>query len=306
MQKTHNQFVFEMQSKNSNITILGKYIKSTVKIKCRCNVCNYEFEARPNDLLNGHGCPQCKRIKLSEMYKHSHEDFLKKISDKIINVNIISTYKGSHKNVHCLCNICNKEFDILANNLLKHGCPICGVKRRVIMRTKSHEDFLVEMNKQNKKIKIIGKYINAKEPIECMCEICNNKWFATPDSLLNGTGCPNCKIYKGEKQILDYLESHEVIFERQKTYNDLIGIGGKKLSYDFYLPTKRLFIEYNGEQHYIPIDFFGGQDKFNIQQEHDKRKEEYAHKMDIKLLIIPYWNFDNIENILEKALKEVA
>ena len=78
MQKTHEQFVFEMQNKNPNITILGKYIKSSVKIKCRCNICNYEFDARPNDLLNNHGCPQCKRIKLSEMYKHSHEDFFTK------------------------------------------------------------------------------------------------------------------------------------------------------------------------------------------------------------------------------------
>ena len=27
---------------------------------------------------------------------------------------------------------------------------------------------------------------------------------------------------------------------------------------DFYLPDYNLFIEYNGIQHYIPIEYFGG------------------------------------------------
>lgn len=308
MQKTHEKFVSEIKGKNPNITILGKYIKSYIKIKCKCIICGYEFESRPNDLLNGHGCPQCKKTNLSKMYKHSHEDFLQKVKARNIHVDIISDYNGSHKNIHCKCNICNNNFDILAGNLLKHGCPICGVKRRVISRTKTQEDFVKEMNKQNNNIEIIGKYKTSKDHIECMCKVCGNIWFATPDSLLGdkGTGCPHCKTYKGEKQISDYLKNHKIIFEEQKKYKDLIGVGGKKLSYDFYLPTENMFVEYNGEQHYFPIDFFGGQNKFNIQQEHDRRKKEYANKICTKLLIIPYWEFNNIKDILQKTLQEVS
>lgn len=44
--------------------------------------------------------------------------------------------------------------------------------------------------------------------------------------------------------------------------------------------------------------FFGGESQFIIQQEHDKRKRDYAQNHDIKLMEIWYYDFDNIENIL--------
>ena len=38
------------------------------------------------------------------------------------------------------------------------------------------------------------------------------------------------------------------------------------------------------------------------QQKYDKRKDEYAKKHGWKLIRIPYWEFDNIEKILEKII----
>lgn len=38
------------------------------------------------------------------------------------------------------------------------------------------------------------------------------------------------------------------------------------------------------------------------QQEHDRRKREYAKSHNIELLEIWYWDFDNIEEILDKRL----
>lgn len=69
-----------------------------------------------------------------------------------------------------------------------------------------------------------------------------------------------------------------------------------------------LLIEYQGIQHEKPIDFSGkGQDfslkSFKLQQEHDKRKREYAKEHNINLLEIWYWDFDNIENILDNTLE---
>lgn len=48
------------------------------------------------------------------------------------------------------------------------------------------------------------------------------------------------------------------------------------------------------------LSFFGGEEQFKIQQEHDRRKREYAEKNNIKLLEI--WYYDNIEQILFKEL----
>ena len=63
-----------------------------------------------------------------------------------------------------------------------------------------------------------------------------------------------------------------------------------------------VLIEYQGEQHYEPQDFFGGEERYIEQQEHDKRKREYAKLHNIKLLEISYKNFDNITEILNKEL----
>jgi hypothetical protein len=41
------------------------------------------------------------------------------------------------------------------------------------------------------------------------------------------------------------------------------------LSYDFFLPDFNLLIEYQGRQHFIPVERFGGEETFKIQLEHD-------------------------------------
>ena len=70
----------------------------------------------------------------------------------------------------------------------------------------------------------------------------------------------------------------------------------------FYLPKYNMLIEYQGKQHECAVEFFGGEEKFKIQQEHDKRKREYAKLNNFILLEIWYYDFDNIEEILHKIL----
>ena len=71
------------------------------------------------------------------------------------------------------------------------------------------------------------------------------------------------------------------------------------MSYDFYLPEYNLLIEAQGKQHVEPVEYFGGEDQFVIQTEHDKRKREYAEIKNIELLEIFYNDINNISNILD-------
>ena len=64
------------------------------------------------------------------------------------------------------------------------------------------------------------------------------------------------------------------------------------LSFDFYVPQYNTCIEYQGVQHYKPVERFGGEEQFAIQQEHDELKRKYAKNN----------NFD----LLESSLKEVG
>jgi hypothetical protein len=87
--------------------------------------------------------------------------------------------------------------------------------------------------------------------------------------------CPKCKTKsKGEVQLIKYFNDNNIKFECEKTFNDLRGLGGFPLRYDFYLDKYNLLIEYDGIVHYQ--DRFNRPNIFLKQQAHDKMKTEYA------------------------------
>jgi DNA-directed RNA polymerase subunit RPC12/RpoP len=137
-----------------------------------------------------------------------------------------------------------------------------------------------------------------------VCSICNREFPASiGHRTISETNCPHCKESKGEKKIREWLEKYNFKFSPQKKFKGLIGTGGKNLSYDFYLHNLNLLIEYQGEFH----DGSGRkytQTNLENQQEHDKRKRDYALKNNIDLLEIWYRDFDNIENILNTYIKQ--
>jgi hypothetical protein len=68
----------------------------------------------------------------------------------------------------------------------------------------------------------------------------------------------------------------------------------------FYLPQHNLLIEYQGEQHERPVDYFGGKEQFKKQKKYDELKKKYAENNNIDLLIIWYYDYNNIEKIINK------
>ena len=58
--KSHNTYIKDLLEINPNIEVLGKYINSQTQIEHKCLIHNYVWNARPNDLLRGKGCPICK------------------------------------------------------------------------------------------------------------------------------------------------------------------------------------------------------------------------------------------------------
>ena len=116
------------------------------------------------------------------------------------------------------------------------------------------------------------------------------------------SGCPICAESKGEKQIEKCLNKLNEPYEKQKTFDSLVGIRNGLLSYDFYLPRLRLLVEFNGHQHYGPVPYFGGKKTYEIQKIHDERKLSYAEQHGYEVLIIKYNQIDNISAILQSAI----
>lgn len=206
-------------------------------------------------------------------------------------------YKWKCKNGH--------EWISSTNNRFKDtGCPYCSgyyptETNNLLVK---FPDICIEWNynKNNKSPNEYSPFSNYK--VWWKCEK-GHEWETSITIRTSaGCGCPICSESKGEKKIREWLDT-KFIFESQKEFNGLTGLGGGNLSYDFYLPSQNLLIEYQGEQHlHYKEGFHESINDFYKQQEHDRRKREYAKLNEIELLEIWYFDFENIVKILENKL----
>ncbi|MGF2054700.1 hypothetical protein [Vagococcus fluvialis] len=60
------------------------------------------------------------------------------------------------------------------------------------------------------------------------------------------------------------------------------------LELDVYLPNLKIGFEYQGKQHFEPIDFFGGESKFIVQRSNDIKKENICQDNNVKLYKVNY------------------
>ena len=116
-----------------------------------------------------------------------------------------------------------------------------------------------------------------------------------------GHRCPHCKESKGERAILNILEKYKENYIHQYIFNDCKF--KQPLRFDFYLPKYNCCIEFDGEQHFKIMDWFGGLDGFINTKIRDTIKNEYCKSNDIELIRISYLEIEDIENILIKKLR---
>lgn len=76
-----------------------------------------------------------------------------------------------------------------------------------------------------------------------------------------------------------------------------------KLELDIYLPALNLAFEYQGEQHFHPIEAWGGEEALKKVQERDKRKAEICKKVGVKLITVSYTD-PLTEDYLRRVLVE--
>ena len=209
-----------------------------------------------------------------------------------------------------VCIICpiHGEFWQIANSHLQgFGCKKCSNLLKSEKMTFGKDEFI---NKAKKKHG--NKYDYSKVIYESywkrVCIICpiHGEFWQTPRSHLYGRGCPICGDSILEKNVAKILTIGGISYERQKTFDWL----GKK-SLDFYLPEYNMAIECQGEQHYKPVEHFGGEETFNdiikrdicknkLCKEHNISLLYYSEKRD-KFLDELTVNKNNLLNIIENG-----
>ena len=82
-------------------------------------------------------------------------------------------------------------------------------------------------------------------------------------------------------------------FEREKRFENCKD--KYTLPFDFYLPELNMCIEYDGEHHYKPIKYWGGEEELKKIEKRDNIKNIYCSENNIDLMRIKY-----DENIKQK------
>ena len=138
-------------------------------------------------------------------------------------------------------------------------------------------------------------YINSRTKVNIICPTHEVFPQKPCDHIHSKQGCPICFDSKGEIEIAKYLKENDIKFERQKKFSDCKY--KRVLAFNFYLPDYNLCIEFDGEQHFRAIPYWGlkAEEAFKIIQLRDKIKTDYCKTNKIKLLRIKY-----TENIINK------
>lgn len=144
-----------------------------------------------------------------------------------------------------------------------------------------------------------NEYENNKTPLKILCKnghIYNTNW----NRYNEGKRCPRCyeetNQSKGVRKIENFLLLNNIEYIKEYRFDNCKF--KHTLPFDFYLPKYNICIEFDGNQHYEIIEYFGGFEGFVSTKIRDTIKNIYCQQNNIKLIRIPYWDFDNIEEIL--------
>jgi len=288
-------YINKFNVKHNNIYNYSKseILSSSSKIEIICDKHGSFFTTPNNHLNKKSGCPKCKNINI---------DFFTKVSDLYQNKYDYSesVYINSRSKIKVKCNI-HGFFNIIAqNHLLGWGCSKCLEKEKSDNRK---IDLLDRMSiiHNNKYEYSFPEIVKLSSIIDIKCPIHN--WYKQSINchLYKECGCPKCNVSKGELFIFKLLKINNIKF-LYRVKNGLKNYRNKKLEFDFYLPDNKLYIEYNGRQHYDIIEYFGGEKQLKRQIENDNLKINWCKSNNYELLIIKY--NEDIEKKLEFLWKK--
>lgn len=285
-EKIQNRFCFDD-------LVIVSFIDNDHSCTIKCNKCGEEYSfTKPAYVFHktrNYFCSKCFPLKnkLMEKAREKFKIFINSSSNWELAQSI--DFIHSDDLVQCKCLYCGRiNKKTIYDYMRGRGCFCqCNTEQ------KTTEDFINELDDD---YELIGEYKSAFTKVTLRHKTCGFIYKVTPHNYLTGKRCPRCSRMesKGERRIRKFLENKNIPYIKEYPEK----IEGHNLRFDFYLPKQQLYIEYQGEQHYHPIDYFGGEERFLIQCELDKKKRNFAGD---KLIEIKY--DEDIESILINTLK---
>jgi Zn finger protein HypA/HybF involved in hydrogenase expression len=286
------------------------YRGSGTKLTITCLV-HGGFKQNPNDHLAGHGCAKCRNAATGAARRSNLEEFVEKAKEvhrgKYTYANAV--YVNNWTKLLITCPEHGDFKQIPNSHLTGTDCPQCGIAALSKALRSTTAEFVARAT-----LKHHGRYTYAKAVYQLsaikLTITCpeHGGFKQTPSDHLSGVGCPRCNESRGEKAIcgildaalqptgVEYVQEHRIPECRRK----------RPLPFDFALIESGAvvgLVEYHGKQHYTIPEFWGmsklrADSQLADVQERDAIKVRYARAQGIPLLVIPYWDFNEIEALV--------
>lgn len=285
--------------------------KNQVYWNCQCscgNTCCVRGDRLTASHIDGHGAPSCGHIQVERAAASVKKDLTGAVIGRLTVLR--STEERSCNGAvmwECQCK-CGNTVLVPTDMLTRKNRPTqsCGCLQKDVARDtlKTYIDTISPHIGDNifgfivEDIKLEPTNNGQNESwIYAKCPVCGKRdWYKKHSIQSDGKRSCGCTNYSyGELKIQQILSENNIEYEREKVFPDLKDINF--LRFDFYLPRYNTCIEYDGEQHYRPINFGGRSDEeskqeFQKTQKRDALKNEYCLQHHIALIRIPYTQYD--------------
>ena len=303
----------EIFIKRINNTFNGKYdtskvnyINAKTKVTLICPE-HGEFEATPNHLNEGHGCPHCANRYVST---NQFIEKAKKVHGDRYNYSKVN-YVNNKTPICITCKEHGDFWQIPYSHLAGNGCNKCNGGTSF-----NCDEFIQKANEIHNNFYDYSQveYKNARTKVKIICPK-HGEFWQTPECHLRGQGCPKCKSSKLENIVINALTKNNIRF----IFQAHIGTLGLK-TVDFKLLDYNIVIECQGEQHFIDTMFGNNlfkvkdrlildEEKYNVCKSHNINVlyftiRQYFHVKDININI-PFYKDKNLFTSINKLIDYV-
>ena len=275
---------FVVSRAESKVDLSGKR-RTVWNVRCECG---NEFTALTDSITRNPNlvCPECTN---KDRSKNNRIHVIGNQYGRLTILEVIANTRPVKVKCQCDCgheHIC-AQADVISGHTQSCGC--LQAEQASAINTKdwtgyvadSGIEFLCQDYQNNK-----GQWV-----WKCKCGVCGNIFSELPARINNGhvTSC-GCRIQSvGEECVGNILQEMQVTFVPQYTFDDCKNV--RVLRFDFAILNNNGLIgliEYDGKQHFEPIEYFGGEVGFKNTQKRDEIKNRYCKQHNIPLLRLPY------------------
>lgn len=202
----------------------------------------------------------------------------------------------------CKCGLCGEVYSVSRDSLVKGQSGCCNKCKGEKIRQKAKERGLNSWYKGDRfgLLEIIESagVKGHHSYVKCKCD-CGNIINVRVEHLKGQNhgktiSCGCATQSSGELKITNILEDNNIDFQSQYRIKEF----NISSPFDFAIfKEKQLIglIEFDGEQHFRAVACWGGEEQLKLQQERDKRKDDWCKENNIRLVRIPYTEYDNID-----------